>query len=895
MADIISQVADKSNDFADFINSIASKSEKMETSKNSDFSNFLNNLAAKAKNVQSSYKETTVNNTVKSNTSSINKKALENTNNSAVKNNEKTAKEPVKNSKKAPEDLSYDTNKNQALNKNSKEVNTDSKKEAKDNLSDKETQNTSIETSQKPIETVIDKKDDKEKNQDTDKKESSSLNVETNSNNNSPVEPSPVVFLDETKKTNDALKKDSELSIGTVLNTKSQETNEKSTDENIDSKDTIEETTKVIQAVEEFLKDDSSLNDNQKEEILKALEEILNKIDTSNTSIDENQNEFSEILTSENKKDETILDQSTIDNVDEVNKNSIQIDTKNPETPSIDKAENTFTFESDEAINDIKEIKKDIDFLTSDIDLLEENSYEISTNKNTTQISNFIAHADSMIEKLKSNPLFPETKIDDLNKVQDILKSIDIKEVETALNSLKLTLKEGLNSLKEIVSDVFNSTNAIELELNSSNINSNVEVSTKAQTIDLNANDTNNFKTQDNKALNDILDILNNDNLELTEKLKEELKAQIKEVLSIARDDKKTDTVIKTVDNAINQENKVSVKENSISNNEIASNLETSSNIKNNSFEAKDSNKESFSNKNQSENESDIDISLDKKADKTTNKTTDKSINETEKNDDSASIETNNKKDYKEPITKLADNLVEDMDLEFNLSDLNLNEGSALSVSDEITKLALSENSSISTAETAGNVVYDSIGANKIIKTADFMSFKMDKITQELDNTDFLSKISNKIENLAQNQGQKLTLVLRPHDLGRLSIEMIKTNNGLSANILAQNDTVRNYIEKHIQGLKDQLAQSGVNVNNIQIKTAGSNNTSNYQGNESQKDNLAQDNKQNSEQGKNNQEQQNDSHNKKEAKEILDKITNLDFKFERNFSAVLNKTLNYGS
>ena len=160
---------------------------------------------------------------------------------------------------------------------------------------------------------------------------------------------------------------------------------------------------------------------------------------------------------------------------------------------------------------------------------------------------------------------------------------------------------------------------------------------------------------------------------------------------------------------------------------------------------------------------------------------------------------------------------------------------------------------------------------------------------------DVLSALTNKITQLKDNMGQKLTMVLRPYDLGRLSIELISNNQGLTTQILAQNEDVRAYIEKNINVLRQQLADAGVNVNNIQIKTMGQEGSTNYEGNQNfaknddtnnnQNDNLNQQNNRNS--------QNNNQNNQKNINETLASMSTYDMQFTKDFSSILNKTLNY--
>jgi flagellar hook-length control protein FliK len=183
------------------------------------------------------------------------------------------------------------------------------------------------------------------------------------------------------------------------------------------------------------------------------------------------------------------------------------------------------------------------------------------------------------------------------------------------------------------------------------------------------------------------------------------------------------------------------------------------------------------------------------------------------------------------------------------------------------------------------------MGTNAIIKNAATLM----KSTQVLNlNTpsmeDVLNQVTNKITQLKDGATQKLTMVLRPNDLGRLSIELISNQNGLTTQIMAQNENVRAYIEKNIDSLRQQLSEAGVNVNSIQIKTAGSEGSTNYEGNQNftkeQQENL---NQQNNKDNQNNQ-QKNDNRG---AKEALASMSNYDMQFAKDFSSILNKSLNY--
>ena len=163
--------------------------------------------------------------------------------------------------------------------------------------------------------------------------------------------------------------------------------------------------------------------------------------------------------------------------------------------------------------------------------------------------------------------------------------------------------------------------------------------------------------------------------------------------------------------------------------------------------------------------------------------------------------------------------------------------------------------------------------------------------SSDLENNDVLSQITEKFEQIKNTFNQKFTMVLRPNDLGRLSIELTSGLKGLITNIVVQNEHVRSFIEKNINLLRNQLASAGVNVNQIQIKTAGTNDTTTYSGNQNQGE--AKQETFNQDQNQNNSHNQNRKQNL-ENETLLASLSNFDTSFADDFSSVLNKTINYG-
>lgn len=71
-----------------------------------------------------------------------------------------------------------------------------------------------------------------------------------------------------------------------------------------------------------------------------------------------------------------------------------------------------------------------------------------------------------------------------------------------------------------------------------------------------------------------------------------------------------------------------------------------------------------------------------------------------------------------------------------------------------------------------------------------------------------------------QNGMQKITIGLTPESLGKLNIEITKGQNGISAQILADNPQAKELLDKNLDGLKSALQSQGVNVNNVNVKVS---------------------------------------------------------------------------
>ena len=91
---------------------------------------------------------------------------------------------------------------------------------------------------------------------------------------------------------------------------------------------------------------------------------------------------------------------------------------------------------------------------------------------------------------------------------------------------------------------------------------------------------------------------------------------------------------------------------------------------------------------------------------------------------------------------------------------------------------------------------------------------------KELSKADILSQIHTKLDTLKDPGTTKLTIVLKPEALGKISLELISGKDGFTASMTAENAQVKELLDKNLDSLKSSLASQGVNVGNVTVKVA---------------------------------------------------------------------------
>lgn len=128
----------------------------------------------------------------------------------------------------------------------------------------------------------------------------------------------------------------------------------------------------------------------------------------------------------------------------------------------------------------------------------------------------------------------------------------------------------------------------------------------------------------------------------------------------------------------------------------------------------------------------------------------------------------------------------------------------------------LSQNATTQTTDAKTTVDF----AQTMNKTTVAQQPQAQQNTQEAQEVNILDQIRAKFAVSKQNGLQKITIGLTPESLGKVTVEIVKGQNGISAHLLADNPQAKEILDKNLDGLKSVLQSQGVNVNNVNVKVA---------------------------------------------------------------------------
>lgn len=88
----------------------------------------------------------------------------------------------------------------------------------------------------------------------------------------------------------------------------------------------------------------------------------------------------------------------------------------------------------------------------------------------------------------------------------------------------------------------------------------------------------------------------------------------------------------------------------------------------------------------------------------------------------------------------------------------------------------------------------------------------------ELNKSDILSQIHSKLDKVPEEGSTKINIILKPENLGKITLELTNGKDGLVAKMTTDNAQVKELLDKNLDSLKDTMSSQGISVNNVSVK-----------------------------------------------------------------------------
>lgn len=546
-----------------------------------------------------------------------------------------------------------------------------------------------------------------------------------------------------------------------------------------------------------------------------------NLLDVANKTLEKNNllNSTTTSTSAENSKTTTSINTNvTSDNntiKTDISNTNVKKDT-NTQSVSYDKTENTTVVTNDVNSTDtVADTDKDKTVQNSEF------SQDSDTSVNTEDINN------SLILDVISRYTYLETDTENI-----IETDIDTnQETEECINieDILLTTDEDINVADIENTDTTNSITNTQAAISIADLQTTNNTDTDANTTE----DTVNINVSEEVSLNDEIQFVNNKNIGkglISQKMVDELNVTIEEISSNTETedmftepalmdsteqtikymmDKETEKVStitaedKIETNTVDSK-KVVLKEdtNIIEDSEIAEDLITESDVKEDIKLADNSDK--FSNIKDSQDTEEV-IDTDTEIDSFEEENTDTynssdfdSNSEGNNNQDKSTEDytDNSKSDSKKQV--FTSGFSEDIE----------------AVSSEQT------DSDITTVES----VSFSKGQTQNISSAATNTQTITSNNHNISKEDVLAQIHSKLQTMNSTNNSRITMVLNPEALGKVSIQLVNTSDGLSAEMQVASQAVKDILDSNLSNLKETLSAQGVSVNEISVKVSQSEN-----------------------------------------------------------------------
>ena len=116
-------------------------------------------------------------------------------------------------------------------------------------------------------------------------------------------------------------------------------------------------------------------------------------------------------------------------------------------------------------------------------------------------------------------------------------------------------------------------------------------------------------------------------------------------------------------------------------------------------------------------------------------------------------------------------------------------------------------------------------GSETFVSKMDAQLSAASKTSSSMQNTlntnSIMEQVNKQFEQLQQSASNKVSIVLQPENLGRVSVEIMNTKDGITAKMMTDSQQVKDLFDKNIEALKSNLSAQGVNVNNIKVEAMG--------------------------------------------------------------------------
>lgn len=89
---------------------------------------------------------------------------------------------------------------------------------------------------------------------------------------------------------------------------------------------------------------------------------------------------------------------------------------------------------------------------------------------------------------------------------------------------------------------------------------------------------------------------------------------------------------------------------------------------------------------------------------------------------------------------------------------------------------------------------------------------------KELNKTDIMNQITDKVSVVKAGSNEKIEIILKPENLGKVNVEIQSIKGVISATLIAENKQVKELLEKNIETLRNNLSSQGLNLNNLSVK-----------------------------------------------------------------------------